>query len=121
MGKIFCVIAVIAVCLAGCRSAGQPVIIDTADFERVRYEFEQLRGEYAALQQAHRELTESSRFYAEFYRGATAAIERGLGELHELGADSLSEIARLRELTGILGSIIQVILDAGADAPAGER
>jgi len=103
----------------GCRT-GQPMVIDTGDFERVRHEFEHLRGEHAVLQQAYRELAESSQFFIDFHRQATGRIESGLGELSELGAGSLTEIARLRELAGILGSVVQVIIDAGAGTGAGE-
>jgi len=118
---IFIAVLTAGLTLAGCQSTGQPLVIDTGDFERVRFEIEQLRSEYATLQQSYRELTESNRFYAEFYRSTTEAIGRGLGELHTIGTDSQSEIARLRELVGILRSIVSIIIDADADIGTGER
>jgi hypothetical protein len=98
-----------------------PLVIDSADFERVRFELEQLGREHAELQSAYRDLAESSRFFADFHRSATEAIGLGLGELSALGADSLGEIAQLRELVAILRSIVQVVLDADAGIGTGER
>ena len=114
MLKYFFAVVVLAVCLAGCRSAGQPLVIDASDFERVRFDLEQLRGEYAALQQAHRELTE-------FQRVTTEAIGRGLDELSGIGADSQSEIERLRELSAILRSLLQIVIETDAGIGTGER
>jgi len=113
-GLTFIAVLAAALNLAGCRSTGQPLVIDTGDFERVRFDLEQLRSEYAALQQAYRESTE-------FQRITTETIGRGLDELSGIGADSQSEIARLRELVGILRSIVSIIIDADADIGTGER
>src|SRR5215510_566994 len=85
----------IVLCLGtiGCATQ-QPVIVDTGDIERLRHEYEQLRGEYNRLQQDHQRLVSESQFYADYYRNAAAAIETGIRELSELGADSAGEIAR---------------------------
>ena len=123
MGKSFIFIAVIAVLFVftGCRTTGQPVVIDTGDIERVRHEFEQLGREHAALQQAYRELAEGSQFFIDFHRHTTAAIGSGLEEVHGLGTGSLAEIARLREFVAILRGIVQSIIDIEPRAGAGKH
>ena len=123
MAKSFIFIAVIGIIFffTGCRTTGQPLVIDTGDFERVRSGFEQLGREHAALQQAYRELAEQSQFFVDFHRNATEAIGRGLGELHDIGADSLTEIARLRELSAILRSVVQSIIDIEPGIREGEH
>jgi len=111
------VLMLITLAFSGCRS--RPLIIDTGYFDRVRYEFGHLREEHNQLQQAYRQLAESSIFFIEFHRKATERIESGLGELYVIGTDSLSEIQRLRELVGILRGIISGIIEASAST--GER
>jgi len=108
-----------SILFTGCRSQ-PPVVIDTSDIDRVRAEFAQLREQYHRLELAHRELAESSQFFIEFYRRTSEAIESGLDRLAYYGTDSLAEISRLRELVGVLGSIVQSIIDADAGLRTGE-
>jgi methyl-accepting chemotaxis protein len=113
MGFIHRIITTLVLCaavfFAGCRS--QPVLIDTADFERYRQESIRLRNDYARLQQDHRELTERSEHYANYYHHATERIAHAAGELRSLTASQLTEIAKLREYVTILRSIVQDIAD----------
>jgi hypothetical protein len=96
--------------LIGCATRPEPVVIDTGDFERLRYEFEQLRGEYDRLQSDYQRLTAESQFYADYYRYTTEAIAKGLEQLEKLGTDNIAEIARLRGYIAILKNIIVIIL-----------
>ena len=102
----------VVLCLWGAGCQSKPLVIDTADIDRHRFEYQQLRSEYERLQQDYRELAESNQFYAEYYRRTTEAINAGLEELSNIGASSATEIQRLRELVGVLRDIIQTIIDS---------
>jgi len=108
---LFVFICVISGLSIGCASKPEPVVIDTGDIERLRYQYEQLRSEYDKLQQDYSRLVAENQFYADYYRNATAAIADGIQELGELGTDSANEIARIRTNIAILRNIINNIIE----------
>jgi cell division protein FtsL len=105
---LFVICSALSLC-TGCATQS-PVVIDTGNIERLRYEYEQLRSEYDKLQQDYSRLVAESQFYADYYRNATAAIEAGIRELGELGTDSAGEIAKIRTNLAVLRNIINQII-----------
>jgi len=101
--------AVISLC-SGC-STQQPIIMDAGDIEQLRAECEYYRNEYNRIHRDYQRLIEDQQFYADYYQHTTAAINAGIEELAVLGADSLTEIARLRSYISVLKRIIFEILD----------
>jgi hypothetical protein len=115
---IFCVFSLVLCFWAGCKTQ-QPVIIDTGDIERLRYEYQLLREEYNQLQSDYSRLVFESKFYADYYSNTTAAIANGIAELGELENDNATEIAKLREYIAIVRNIIQgIIAREYAERPA---
>jgi len=100
--------AILSLC-SGCKN--QPVITGTKDIEQLRYEYQLLRNEYDKLQSDYSRFIEENKFYAEYYRNTTAAIEQGIQKLNELGNGQFTEISTLRTNIAILRNIIQSIID----------
>jgi hypothetical protein len=94
---------------SGCKS--DPVIIDTGDIEKLRYEYQYLRDQYDKLRQDYNDLTESSKRYAEYYQSTTESIKSGLDQLSGYGTSSIGEIDRIREYLKILAGIINSIIE----------
>ena len=96
--------------LSGCQSQ-RPVLVDTGDIERLRYEYRQLMDEYNKLQQDYQRLAERSQFYADYYQYATERIAAGTDELAKIGASSADEITKIRNNIAILRKIINGIIE----------
>jgi len=107
---IFLCLFIAGIAFSGCGSQ-QPVVVDTGDIERLRYEYQQLRDEYSQLQQDYQRLAERSRFYAGYYQNATERIAAGADELAEIGRSNADEIATLRSNIAILRKIINGIAE----------
>jgi len=115
---VFFGLCAVVLCLwAGCKAG--PAFIDAGDIERVRSDYQQLRSEYEKLQSDYKRLADENQYYLDYYRNATAAIESGLGELSNLGADSAGEIQKLRILITVLRNIVQSLIDL--ESGAGKR
>jgi len=107
----FGIVSLIAVWIVCSGCASKPaVIVDTGDIERLRSELEYYRGECDRLQRDNSRIIADGQFYADYYQSATEAIGAGIGELAVLGADSLSEIARLRSYITVLRNIVDSII-----------
>jgi len=102
-------VILLAVFCSGCTTRS-PVIVDTGDIDKLRYEYKQLREEYNRLQSDYRQLTDDSKFYADYYRHTTETIGRGLEEIGELGNSSAGEISKLRSYIAVIRNIIKGII-----------
>ena len=98
-----------SMCSVGC-SSKPVVIVDTGDIERLRFEYQQLRAEYNQLQANYSRLITESKFYADYYSNATAAIASGITELDRLGSSMADDIAKLRGYNNILRNIVNNII-----------
>ncbi|MDR2923434.1 MAG: hypothetical protein LBU85_08860 [Treponema sp.] len=107
---IFLLFVVIGIVLSGCRTQ-QPVIVDTGDIERLRYEYQQLRDEYDRLKQDYARLIADQQFYVDYYLNATTRIGQGIRELQEIGNSSAAEIAKLRSCIAIIRNIVNGIIE----------
>jgi len=108
MAILFIICFFITIC-TGCKS--QPIIADNGTIEQLRYEYQLLRNEYDKLQSDYSRFVEENKFYAEYYKNTTEAIESGIAKLNEIGIGQYTEISTLRTNIAIIKNIIQSIID----------